>query len=125
MTIPRVAAPDQHAVCPLQQHLEHVGGIEGAGAHHADDADIGGILDPRGPGQIGPGVGAPVAEKGDDLWLEGGIFHLLDLFHLNNLFQHVIDLGLCEPYLQGGSIGAGGGTGSAALTEHLNNLCRF
>ena len=65
-----MAAGDHHAVGAVGQGLEDEGGIDPAAAHHADDADVGGVLDPRRAGQVGRPVRTPVAEEAHDFRFE-------------------------------------------------------
>ena len=67
-----VAAADEDAIGAFEEGLGDVDGVEAAGAHEADDADVGRVLDARGAGKVGAGVGAPVAQKGDDPRFEFG-----------------------------------------------------
>ena len=61
-----MAAADEHAVSAPGQRIQDELRIHAAGAHQPDDADVGGVLQPRHAGEVGGGVGAPVAEEGDD-----------------------------------------------------------
>ena len=65
-----VAAADEHAVGALGEGLQDELRVEAAGAHDPDDAHVGRVRHARGAGQVGRGVGAPVAEEGDDAGLE-------------------------------------------------------
>jgi len=67
MTVADVSAGHQYAVGAFQKRLEQKAVIYPAGAHQADQPDIGRILHAGRPGQIRPGIGAPVADKGEDV----------------------------------------------------------
>jgi hypothetical protein len=64
MTVADVSAGDQDAVCSFQKSLEQKTMIYPTGAHNPDQTDIGRVLHAGHPGQVGPGVSAPVADKG-------------------------------------------------------------
>jgi len=64
MTVSWMAPPNQNSVRSIDESLEDINGIDGSRAHQMDDADIGGILLPSGPGQVRSRIGAPVAKKG-------------------------------------------------------------
>ncbi len=70
MALAGVAAGDHHAVGAVGQGLEDEGGIDPPAAHHADDADVRGVLDSRRAGQVGRPVRTPVAEEAHDFRLE-------------------------------------------------------
>jgi len=70
MTFTQVSPTDEDTVGALGEGVDDEIGVDHAGAHDPDDAAVGRILDPRDPGQIGAGIGAPVAEKGDDQGFE-------------------------------------------------------
>jgi len=63
MTISDVSTGHQHTVRPSQKRLKQEAVIHPAGAHQADQTDIGRILHTGDPGQVGPGISAPVADK--------------------------------------------------------------
>jgi hypothetical protein len=63
MTIADVSAGHQHTVRPFEKRLKQEAVIHSAGTHYSDQADIGWILHTGHPCQIGPGIGAPVADK--------------------------------------------------------------
>ncbi len=46
---------------------EHVVGRDRTGTHDPDHPDVGGILQAADAGEVRPGIGAPVADDGDDL----------------------------------------------------------
>jgi len=64
MAVADMSAGDQHSVRPGRKGLKQKTVIHPSGAHDADQAHIGWILQPGYPGQIGPGIGTPVADKG-------------------------------------------------------------
>jgi hypothetical protein len=66
MTFAQVSPTDQDAVGAFGEGVDHQVGVDHARAHHPDDAAVGGILNPGDPGQIRPGIGAPVAAKRHD-----------------------------------------------------------
>ena len=72
MAIARMAAADEHAVGAFGEGLEDELRVHAARAHQADDPDIRGVFQARDAGQVGGGVGAPVAEKSHDSRLPGG-----------------------------------------------------
>ena len=64
MTVADVSAGHQDAVGALDKSLEQKSVIHPAGAHEPDQAHMGRVLHPGHPGQVGPGIGAPVADEG-------------------------------------------------------------
>ena len=64
MTVTDVSAGNQDAVGPFQESLEQKAVIYPAGTHKPDQTDIGRILHAGDPGQVSPGISAPVANKG-------------------------------------------------------------
>jgi hypothetical protein len=83
MTVADVTAADEDAVRPLLEGPEHVMRRHRAGAHHPDDPDIGGILQATHPRQVGPGIGAPVTEKPQNLRFELFFCHI-STFYLDS-----------------------------------------
>ena len=71
MTIADVSAGHQDAVCPFQKSPEQKAVIHSAGAHYPDQTYIAWVLCAGHSGQIGPGIRAPVAYKGQDVRLFG------------------------------------------------------
>ena len=69
MTIADVSAGHQHTVRPSQKRLKQEAVIHPAGAHQADQTHMGRILDAGHTGEIGSGISAPVADKGQYLRL--------------------------------------------------------
>ena len=63
MTIADVSAGHQHTVRPSQKRLQQETVIHPAGAHQADQTDVGRILHAGNPCQVGPGISTPVADK--------------------------------------------------------------
>ena len=70
-----VAAADYHSVGTALESTKHKERVYAAGAGNADDLDIRGVLKPVRSGEIGTGVGAPVATERDDLRLEFVFIH--------------------------------------------------
>jgi hypothetical protein len=63
MAISDVSTGHQHTVRSSLKRLQQEAVIHPAGAHQADQTDIGRILHAGHPGQVGPGISAPVADK--------------------------------------------------------------
>jgi hypothetical protein len=63
MTVADVSAGNQDAVRPFQKRPEQEAVIYPAGTHEPDQANIGRILHAGHPGQIRPGIRAPVANE--------------------------------------------------------------
>jgi hypothetical protein len=63
MAVADVSAGNENAVGPFQKRLEQKAVIHPAGAHEPDQTDIGGILHAGHPGQVRPGISAPVANE--------------------------------------------------------------
>ena len=72
VAIPGVAAADDDAVGSPGQGIEDELGIDPAGAHEPDHADVGGVLQPRHAGEVRGRIGAPVAEERNDARLPRG-----------------------------------------------------
>jgi hypothetical protein len=70
MTFTQVSPTYEDAVRALGEGVDNEIGVNHTGAHDPNDAAVGRVLDPGDPGQISAGVGAPVAEKGDDQGFE-------------------------------------------------------
>jgi hypothetical protein len=70
MTFTEVSPTDEDAVGSLGEGVDDEIGVDHAGAHDPDDAAVGGVLDAGDPGQVGTGIGTPVAEKGYDQGFE-------------------------------------------------------
>ena len=64
MTVADVSAGNQDTVRPFQESLEQKAMIHSSGTHESDQTDIGRILHAGHPCQVGPGIGAPVANEG-------------------------------------------------------------
>jgi hypothetical protein len=63
MTIADVSAGHQHTVRPSQKRRQQETVMHPAGAHQADQTNMGRILHAGDPCQVGPGISAPVADK--------------------------------------------------------------
>ena len=63
MTVADVSAGDQDAISPFQESFEQKAVIDPAGTHKSDQTNIGRILHAGHTRQVGPGVGAPVADE--------------------------------------------------------------
>jgi len=63
MAISDMSTGHQHSIRPSQKRLKQEAVIHPAGTHEADQTDIGRILHAGHPGQVGPGISAPVADK--------------------------------------------------------------
>jgi hypothetical protein len=61
-----VSPTHQDAVGAFGEGVDHQVGVDHPRAHYPDDSAVGGILNPGDPGQVGPGVGAPVAAESDN-----------------------------------------------------------
>jgi hypothetical protein len=66
MTFAEVSAQDHDAVSALVQCLGDELRMHHARTHYPDDSHIGRVLHSRRTGQIGGGIGAPVASEGND-----------------------------------------------------------
>lgn len=75
MAVAGVAAAEDHAVGSALEGTEDEHRVHTAGAGNADDLYIRGVLKPVRSGEIGTGVGAPVATERDDLRLEFVFIH--------------------------------------------------
>ena len=76
-----MAADHQHAVGALLKGPNDVVGRHRSRAHHPDRAHVGRVLKAADTRQIGAGIAAPLAEKGDDPRFKGRISgHCLLLF---------------------------------------------
>jgi hypothetical protein len=69
MAVADVSAGHQQPVDSLKKSLQQKAVVDPAGAHHTDQAYIAGILYARYTRQVGTGVRAPVANKGQNLGL--------------------------------------------------------
>jgi hypothetical protein len=113
MTVPRrVAAGDQHLAGAPGEGMADELGMDPPGAHDPDDPHRRGVLQPGNPGEIRPGIGAPVAAEGQNLLLAIGR-------------QGRINLG--QDHLVGkapgddGSAGAGPGADPAPFAGRFDN----
>jgi hypothetical protein len=66
MTFAQVSATHQYPVGPLGKSVNDQIGVDHPGTHHPDNPAVRGILDPGNSGQISTGIGAPIAEEGDN-----------------------------------------------------------
>jgi len=64
MAVADVSARNQYAVRSFQKRFEQEAVIYPTGAHDPDQTDIGRILHAGHSGQVGPGIGAPIADEG-------------------------------------------------------------
>ena len=64
MTVADVSARNQDAVRSFQKRFEQEAVIYPTGAHEPDQTDIGRILHAGHSGQVGPRIGAPIADEG-------------------------------------------------------------
>jgi hypothetical protein len=87
MAIPQTSAEHKDAVEPAVQTLQHIYRVHPTGAHGEQDPDIGGILQARDTGKVRRGIGAPIAEKCQDLRFEP-IFHVPLLSFLLGVKNH-------------------------------------
>jgi hypothetical protein len=69
MAVARVSAGNPDPVCTLSESCQKKLGIHPAGAGHPDYPDAWRILQSAHTGKICGAIGAPVAEKGNYLWL--------------------------------------------------------
>ena len=70
VAVGRMAAADDHAVGAALEGLDDEQRVDAAGAGQADDAHVARHVQAAGAGQVGAGVGAPVAHEGGDARLE-------------------------------------------------------
>jgi hypothetical protein len=70
MAVTEMSPRNQHAVTPLPESLDDKVGIDPAGAHDPHSPQVGRILQPGDTGEIGTGIGAPVAKERYDFRLE-------------------------------------------------------
>ena len=68
MTVADVSAGNQDAVRSFLESLEQKAVIDSARTHQPYQADIGRILHTGHPGQVSPGISAPVAYEGQYFW---------------------------------------------------------
>jgi hypothetical protein len=74
MAVADVSAGNQNTVGPFQESLEQKAVIDPAGTHESDQTNIGRILNAGYPRQVGSGISAPVANKGQYFGFFG--FHI-------------------------------------------------
>jgi hypothetical protein len=70
MTVSQVSPHDHNAVYAFVEGVHDQVGMDHAGAVHPDHPQVGGILEPGDPGQVGPGISAPVAKKSENDWFK-------------------------------------------------------
>lgn len=86
MTFSRMAAHQQNAVRTALEGLDDQARMNHPGAHHTNDPQTGGILDPNGAREIGRGVCAPVARESQNLRFESHIvIRQLQFLRLSNI----------------------------------------
>jgi hypothetical protein len=93
MTVADVSAGNQDAVGSFQEGLEQKAVIDPAGTHESDQSNIGRILHAGYPRQVGSGISAPVANKGQDVRFFGTHIKTMniDVLILNNCGIHAIE----------------------------------
>lgn len=67
MTVAIMATGNKDRVGLCLKGREDMKNVDPAGARDQDNADIRGILQPQRPGQVGSGLGAPLAAEGQDI----------------------------------------------------------
>jgi hypothetical protein len=70
MAVAEVSAAHQNAVGPHLEGLENKVRGDPARTHDPDHPNVRRVLQSTDPGQVSPGIGAPVAAKSDDFWFE-------------------------------------------------------
>ncbi|GAM11873.1 hypothetical protein OR1_04197 [Geobacter sp. OR-1] len=83
VAVARVATGNQDAVGPFLEGPQDEDRVDPAGAGELHHPDIARVLHPAGAGQVGPGIGAPGADKGHYLGFEV-VFQFLSM-HANFL----------------------------------------
>jgi coenzyme F420-reducing hydrogenase delta subunit len=73
VAVGRVAAADDHAVGAALEGLDDEEGVHAACAGQTDEAHVARHVQAARAGQVGAGVGAPVADEGRDAGLEVGV----------------------------------------------------
>jgi hypothetical protein len=71
MAVTDVSPKDEDPIETALQSLDHVERIHPSGTHGPHDPNGRRVLKPGHPGQVRPGVCAPVAQEGQDFGLEG------------------------------------------------------
>jgi hypothetical protein len=71
MAVTEVSPKDENPVETALQSLNYMQRIHPSGTHGPHDPNGWRVLKPGHPGQVGPGVCAPVAQEGQDFGLEG------------------------------------------------------
>lgn len=84
MTVTRVAAGHQDPIRPSLKSPQYQHRIHPSGAGYPDDSQVGGLLQPADPGQVSPGITAPVTAKSDYFRLPLAIsrFSCIAVLHL-------------------------------------------
>ena len=87
VALARMAARNQNSVGPVLQGPDDIERIDPAGTGQPDETNVGWILESADPGQVGPGVGTPVADHGNDLrfplWIVGSSHFISGLNRLS------------------------------------------
>ena len=65
-----MAARNDDAVRAAGKSLQQQHEVDAPGTRETHDLDVRGVLQPAGSGQVGPGVGTPVADEGHDIGFE-------------------------------------------------------
>ncbi len=76
VTFAKVSATHEDAISPVDKAVYEEDGVDSAGAHHADNPDMGRILKTRHPCCISRRVAAPVAQEAQDSWFKFVTCHL-------------------------------------------------
>jgi hypothetical protein len=76
MAIPYVSTADEDTIRSLLESLEYLMRPYSSGTQSSDGPHIGRILKPANPGQVGPGVSAPVTQETYNLGLKLTIGHI-------------------------------------------------
>jgi hypothetical protein len=69
VAVTEVTTRDKHTICAVCECLEDEESVDTSGAHHADNPDVGRVLDTTSTGKVGTGIGTPVADDTLDLGL--------------------------------------------------------
>jgi hypothetical protein len=71
MAVTKMSPGHQYPVSTPLQGFDNKHRVHPAGAHHPDGSDGRGVLETRHTGQVGTGIGAPVAKEGHDFRFKG------------------------------------------------------
>jgi hypothetical protein len=74
MAVANVSPKDENAVETAFEPLDDMRRIDASGAHRSHDPDGRRVLKPGHSGEVRPGIGTPVAQKGQDFGLERPTF---------------------------------------------------